>query len=83
MRTQTKGYSINLAHPLQIIKFMSDPEVKEKAAKLAQDMQAAGIQMDMNTVMELQKAFGGPRSAEGEEKENSGLLNKAKGFFKK
>ncbi|KAI8583361.1 hypothetical protein K450DRAFT_223268 [Umbelopsis ramanniana AG] len=67
----------------QIMKLMSDPEVKEKAAKLAQDMQAAGIQMDMNTVMELQKAFGGPRSAEGEEQENGGLLNKAKGFFKK
>jgi hypothetical protein len=83
MQTQTKEYSINLTRPLQIMKFMSDPEVKEKAAKLAQDMQAAGIQMDMNTVMELQKAFGGPRSAEGEEQENSGLLNKAKGFFKK
>ncbi|KAG2173989.1 hypothetical protein INT44_000103 [Umbelopsis vinacea] len=65
----------------QIMKLMADPEVKEKAAKLAQDMQAAGIQMDMSTVMELQKAFGGPRS--DEEQENSGLLNKAKGFFKK
>lgn len=63
------------------MKLMADPEVKEKAAKLAQDMQAAGIQMDMSTVMELQKAFGGPRS--DEEQENSGLLNKAKGFFKK
>jgi hypothetical protein len=65
------------------MKLMSDPEIKAKAAKLAEDMQAAGIQMDMNTVMELQKAFGGPRSAEGEEQENPGLLNKAKGFFKK
>jgi len=68
----------------QIMKLMSDPDIKEKAAKLAQDMQAAGIQMDMNSVMELQKAFGGPRPADDEEQaEKPGLLNKAKGFFKK
>jgi hypothetical protein len=63
---------------------MSDPQIKATAAKLAQDMQAAGIQMDMNSVMELQKAFGGPRPSEEEPKENeAGLFDKAKGFFKK
>jgi hypothetical protein len=65
------------------MKLMSDPDIKDMAAKLAQDMQAAGIQMDMNSVMELQKAFGGPSSAEDEDAEKPGLLNKAKGFFKK
>ncbi|KAH8555940.1 hypothetical protein BGW37DRAFT_479159 [Umbelopsis sp. PMI_123] len=67
----------------QIMKLMSDPDVKSKAVQLAQDMQAAGIQMDMNTVMELQKAFGGPNSTAEEKQDNPGLLNKAKGFFKK
>lgn len=67
------------------MKLMSDPEIKATAAKLAQDMQAAGIQMDMSSVMELQKAFGGPRSGSEDEEstENKGLLGKAKGFFKK
>lgn len=36
---------------------MNDPEIKEKVQKLAQDMQGAGIQLDMNTIQELQSSF--------------------------
>jgi hypothetical protein len=63
------------------MKLMSDAEIKATAAKLAQDMQAAGIQMDMNSMMELQKVFGRPRPAEEEEPHN--LISKVKGIFKK
>ncbi|KAL9549373.1 hypothetical protein PS6_006110 [Mucor atramentarius] len=44
---QTKG----------VMKVMNDPEIKEKVQKLAQDMQAAGIQLDMQTIQELQSNF--------------------------
>ncbi|KAL0582080.1 hypothetical protein ABG067_008284, partial [Albugo candida] len=40
-----------------IMKVMNDPEIKEKVQKLAQDMQVAGIQLDMNTIQELQSNF--------------------------
>lgn len=36
---------------------MNDPEIKEKVQKLAQDMQTAGIQLDMQTIQELQSSF--------------------------
>ncbi len=39
------------------MKVMNDPEIKEKVQKLAQDMQVAGIQLDMNTIQELQSNF--------------------------
>lgn len=36
---------------------MNDPDIKEKAQKVAQDMQTAGIQFDMQTIQELQSSF--------------------------
>lgn len=39
------------------MKVMNDPEIKEKVQKLAQDMQTAGIQLDMQTIQELQSSF--------------------------
>ena len=37
---------------------MNDPEIKAKVQVLAKDMQAAGIQLDMNAIQELQSSFG-------------------------
>jgi hypothetical protein len=79
------------------MKVMNDPEVKEKVKDLAQDMQAAGIQLDMSTIQELQSSFGSlvkPQAeheaenpAEEEEEQQHGrkrgVLNKMKGLFKK
>jgi hypothetical protein len=39
------------------MKVMNDPDIKEKAQKVAQDMQTAGIQFDMQTIQELQSSF--------------------------
>lgn len=81
------------------MKVMSDPEIKEKVQKLAQDMQGAGIQLDMNTIQELQanfadlaaeqaapeQVFDEKKPAEEEEQRgrNKGIMNKVKGIFKK
>lgn len=80
------------------MKVMSDPEVKEKVQKLAQDMQGAGIQLDMNTIQELQanfadlaaeqaapeQVFDEKKPAEEEQRgRNKGIMNKVKGIFKK
>ncbi|CAO3638084.1 unnamed protein product [Mucor hiemalis] len=56
---QTKGVDVSGKKPsfMQIMKVMNDPEIKEKVQKLAQDMQTAGIQLDMNTIQELQSNF--------------------------
>jgi hypothetical protein len=57
---QSKGVDVSGKQPsfMQIMKVMNDPEIKEKVQKLAQDMQAAGIQLDMSTIQELQSSFG-------------------------
>ncbi|KAG1442538.1 hypothetical protein G6F56_011021 [Rhizopus delemar] len=71
---------------------MSDPEVKEKTRKLVQDMQAAGITLDMNAIKEIQESMAKqqnpfntqPEKKEEEEDEKKdGVLNKVKGYFKK
>lgn len=56
---QTKGVDVSGKQPsfMQVMKVMNDPEIKEKVQKLAQDMQAAGIQLDMQTIQELQSNF--------------------------
>lgn len=70
---------------------MNDPEVKEKTKKLVQDMQAAGITLDMTAIQELQASLAkqqqqNPFEEKNEEKkedEEKGVLNKVKGLFKK
>ncbi|GAA5800772.1 hypothetical protein HPULCUR_006210 [Helicostylum pulchrum] len=84
---------------MQIMKVMSDPEIKEKVQKLAQDMQGAGIQLDMNTMQELQANFADlaaeqaapeqvfdekkPVEEEEQRGRKKGIMNKVKGIFKK
>lgn len=81
------------------MKVMNDPEVKEKVQKLALDMQAAGIQLDMNTIQELQSNFTAlsnntplqediinekkPVVEEEERGRKRGMFSKIKGAFKK
>jgi hypothetical protein len=67
---------------------MSDPEVKEITKKLVQDMQAAGITLDMKAVQELQAGLAKYNEVMGQQKEedenkDQGVLNKVKGLFKK
>ncbi|CAO3643870.1 unnamed protein product [Cunninghamella blakesleeana] len=84
----TTGKQLNY---MQVIKVMQDPEVKEKAQKLAKSMQEAGIQLDMSTIAELQKSLGQStfgQSTNNDDNENNddkkdGVMNKVKGFFKK
>lgn len=90
---QSKG--VNLGKQpnfMEIVKIMSDPEVKEKTRKLVQDMQAAGITLDMNAIKEIQESMAKqqnpfntqPEKKEEEEDEKKdGVLNKVKGYFKK
>lgn len=56
---QSKGVDVSGKQPsfMQVMKVMNDPDIKEKVQKLAQDMQAAGIQLDMQTIQELQSNF--------------------------
>lgn len=56
---QSKGVDVSGKQPsfMQVMKVMNDPEIKEKVQKLAQEMQAAGIQLDMQTIQELQSNF--------------------------
>ncbi|KAG2215155.1 hypothetical protein INT46_006541 [Mucor plumbeus] len=56
---QSKGVDVSGKQPsfMQIMKVMNDPEIKEKVQKLAQEMQAAGIQLDMQAIQELQSNF--------------------------
>ncbi|ORY94243.1 hypothetical protein BCR43DRAFT_496099 [Syncephalastrum racemosum] len=41
----------------QMFKIMKDPEVRDAITKLSQSMTAAGIQLDMSTVAELQNSL--------------------------
>lgn len=80
------------------MKVMNDPEIKDKVQKLALDMQAAGIQLDMSTIQELQSSFAAlsntpvpeqvleekkPVVEEEERGRKRGVLNRLKGAFKK
>ncbi|KAI8637957.1 hypothetical protein BD408DRAFT_423714 [Parasitella parasitica] len=58
---QSKGVDVSGKQPsfMQVMKVMNDPEIKEDVKKLAQSMQAAGIQLDMQTIQELQSSFSG------------------------
>ncbi|KAI8355062.1 hypothetical protein EDC96DRAFT_446753 [Choanephora cucurbitarum] len=84
---QSKGVDVSGQQPsfMQMMKVMNDEEVKEKVKQLVQDMQAAGIQLDMNTIQELQASFIQP-STENESESRGrkrGVLNSVKGLFKK
>ena len=46
-------------------------------------MQAAGIQLDMASIGEIQRSLEGFNSSGGDEKQNDGVVNKMKGLFKK
>lgn len=79
------------------MKVMNDPEIKDKVQKLALDMQAAGIQLDMSTIQELQSSFAAlsntplpeqvleeKKPVEEEERgRKRGVLSRLKGAFKK
>lgn len=79
------------------MKVMSDPEVKEKAQKLAQAMHGAGIQLDLQTVQELQtdlnnmaqqyqKETETPQHEKPAIRENGrkrGVMNRMRGLFNK
>ncbi|KAI8880113.1 hypothetical protein K501DRAFT_255685 [Backusella circina FSU 941] len=98
---QSKGVDVSGKQPsfMQVMKVMNDPEVKEKVKVLAQDMQAAGIQLDMAAIQELQSSFGSmakpppqteyeaekPEQVEEEQQHGRkrGVLNKMKGLFNK
>ncbi|KAI7886382.1 uncharacterized protein EV154DRAFT_521268 [Mucor mucedo] len=97
---QSKGVDVSGQRPsfVQIMKVMNDPEVKEKVQKLALDMQTAGIQLDMNTIQELQSSFAAlsntpvqediinekkPVVEEEERGRKRGMFSKLKGAFKK
>ncbi|KAI8078263.1 uncharacterized protein B0P05DRAFT_543133 [Gilbertella persicaria] len=91
---QSKGVDVYGKQPsfMQLMKVMNDVEVKEKVAQLAKDMQAAGIQLDMNTIQELQSSFMSPPSNQEQEQEQEeeqqrgrkrGVLSSVKGLFKK
>lgn len=97
---QSKGVDVTGKQPsfMQIMKVMKDPEIKEKVQKLALDMQAAGIQLDMNAIQELQANFSNMSATEAnvinekieveDEQEKvherkTGVINRVKGLFKK
>ncbi|KAG0747231.1 hypothetical protein G6F57_010177 [Rhizopus arrhizus] len=88
---QSKGVNLSKQPSfMEIVKIMNDPEVKEKTKKLVQDMQAAGITLDMTAIQELQASLAkqqqNPFEEKNEEKkedEEKGVLNKVKGLFKK
>jgi hypothetical protein len=97
---QSKGVDVSGKQPsfMQIMKVMNDPEIKEKVQKLAQDMQTAGIQLDMSTIQELQSNFSNlspaPENIINEKSEDQkqqeeehgrkrGVMNRVKGLFKK
>lgn len=81
------------------MKVMSDPEVKEKAQKLAQSMQSAGIQLDLQTVQELQGDLNNMAQQYQKDKANTeveqeqepakehgrkrGVMGRMRGLFKK
>ncbi|KAG2220318.1 hypothetical protein INT45_004003, partial [Circinella minor] len=82
---QKKGIDVAGKQPgfADMMKIMNDPEIKEVVKKLAQEMQAAGIQLDMASIGEIQKSLEGFNSNGGGEKQNDGVVNKMKGLFKK
>lgn len=57
-------------------------QIKEAVKGLAQDMQAAGIQLDMQSIAEIQKSLEQARQ-EQQEDQNPGIMDKVKGLFKK
>ncbi|KAI8371775.1 uncharacterized protein BYT42DRAFT_581542 [Radiomyces spectabilis] len=86
---QEKGFDVSGKQPsmMQIMKVMNDAEIRERVKKLAQDMQAAGIQLDMQAIAELQNSLGqhqgSGESDEQSEGKKSPVMDKVKGFFKK
>ncbi|KAI8347348.1 hypothetical protein BD560DRAFT_338526 [Blakeslea trispora] len=88
---QSKGVDVSGKQPsfMQMMKVMNDPEIKDKVKQLVQDMQAAGIQLDMNTIQELQSSFMNTQQPENNHEEEQskgrkrGVLNSVKGLFKK
>ncbi|KAI8148564.1 hypothetical protein BJV82DRAFT_592566 [Fennellomyces sp. T-0311] len=79
---QKKGIDVSGKQPgfAEMMKIMNDPEVKETVKKLAQEMQAAGIQLDMQSIAEIQKSLEGFNKAD---EKKDGVVDKMKGFFKK
>ncbi|KAI9023084.1 hypothetical protein CLU79DRAFT_750204 [Phycomyces nitens] len=57
---QAKGIDMSGEQPsmMQVAKVMSDTEVREKIKDLVQDMKAADIELDMDTIKELQASLG-------------------------
>ncbi|KAI9282678.1 hypothetical protein BY458DRAFT_496971 [Sporodiniella umbellata] len=85
---QSKGVELTQKpNYMQLMKVMSDPEVKEKTRQLVQDMQAAGITLDMNSIREIQEQMAKANDPFGEEKpkeeKKEGVMDKVKGYFKK
>ncbi|KAI9499736.1 hypothetical protein BDB00DRAFT_795354 [Zychaea mexicana] len=82
MLLQKKGIDVAGKQPgfADMMKIMNDPEIKEVVKKLAQEMQAAGIQLDMQSIAEIQKSLEGYKD---EEQKEGGVVNKMKGLFKK
>ncbi|KAI9263443.1 hypothetical protein BDA99DRAFT_437934 [Phascolomyces articulosus] len=97
---QKKGIDVTGKQPgfTDMMKIMNDPEIKEVVKNLAQEMQSAGIQLDMQSIGEIQKSLESfqPSSTtttttsqnkneqdQKQEEEDQGVVNKMKGFFKK
>ncbi|KAL1918497.1 uncharacterized protein VTP21DRAFT_3157 [Calcarisporiella thermophila] len=99
---QEKGLDVTGAKPpsfMQMMKLMTDSQIKEKVGEISQQFQAAGIQLDMSTIMELSKAMQG-EAAQGEQatqydtnvledrsstasQDQPGLMSKMKNIFGK
>ncbi|CDS09190.1 hypothetical protein LRAMOSA10550 [Lichtheimia ramosa] len=82
MLLQKKGIDVQGKQPgfSEMMKIMNDPEIKASVQKLAQEMQAAGIQLDMQTIAEIQNSLEGVKK---DQEDQGGVMNKMKGFFKK
>ncbi|KAI7876080.1 hypothetical protein K492DRAFT_135747 [Lichtheimia hyalospora FSU 10163] len=83
MLLQKKGIDVQGKQPgfSEMMKIMNDPEIKESVQKLAQEMQAAGIQLDMQTIAEIQNNLEDVKKEQDDQ--DNGVMNKMKGFFKK
>ncbi|CDH59525.1 hypothetical protein RO3G_06883 [Lichtheimia corymbifera JMRC:FSU:9682] len=84
MLLQKKGIDVQGKQPgfSEMMKIMNDPEIKASVQKLAQEMQAAGIQLDMQTIAEIQNSLEDVKKEQGNDSQD-GVMNKMKGFFKK
>ncbi|KAI9475512.1 MAG: hypothetical protein EXX96DRAFT_268948 [Benjaminiella poitrasii] len=93
---QSKGIDVTGKQPsfMQMMKIMNDPDIKESIRLLSQDIQAAGIQLDLQSIQELQaslNSMGLPTHEQPEQKKEEvqehgrkrGVMNKVKGLFNK